>query len=261
MTGALTGVSICEALPEPALGVVADAAGELGRAHRRVDGEGIAAGSTWNRPATQVDITPTWLALAGVSQPAQMDGKSLVPLLVDADAAALPESVRASLARAPSRADYAAGWRSAAFIEYYFVDPNVKCTAGCDPAAIAKGGGYPHKDMWCTDLTDHPNQHCWALYGCNQSCYATESDANNFIGLRSMAGSEFGNTLFAEFQTGTQSSKTDINFASPDFREYYELDTDPWELDNKFDGLAQARKDALRAELHRWMDCAGASCP
>ena len=42
---------------------------------------------------------------------------------------------------------------------------------------------------------------------------------------------------------------------------YYELDSDPWEMDNKFTALPAQRKTALATELHRWLDCAGASCP
>ena len=76
-----------------------------------------------------------------------------------------------------------------------------------------------------------------------------------------MPGSRFGNTLYAEFQTGSQGVKENIDFAQPDFYEYYENDADPWQMVNKYSGLESAKKVDLAAQLHRFLDCAGASCP
>jgi hypothetical protein len=75
-----------------------------------------------------------------------------------------------------------------------------------------------------------------------------------------MTGSKFGNTLYAEFATGNQGPKNNIDFSKPDFYEYYELDSDPWEIDNKH-GAAQQVTDAMAVELHKWFDCAGVTCP
>ena len=104
--------------------------------HLLARGPGILAGSTWSEPATQVDLAPTWLGLAGLPQPAAMDGKSLAPLLVDSTEATkkamIAKSTRRHLASvAPQgRAAYAATWRTAAFIEYVITryDPRVGCT-------------------------------------------------------------------------------------------------------------------------------------
>ena len=51
------------------------------RVHLLVRGPGVPPGSTWNAPATMVDLAPTFLGLAGVPKPPTMDGKSLMPLL------------------------------------------------------------------------------------------------------------------------------------------------------------------------------------
>ena len=45
-------------------------------------GPGIGPGTVWHEPATQVDMAPTFLGLAGIAKPPNFDGKSLVPLLV-----------------------------------------------------------------------------------------------------------------------------------------------------------------------------------
>jgi hypothetical protein len=41
----------------------------------------------------------------------------------------------------------------------------------------------------------------------------TEDPSNNFIGIRHMAGSAFGDSLYAEFQTGNQYT-ADISFGA-----------------------------------------------
>ena len=89
--------------------------------HLLVRGPGIVAGSTFDLPATQVDLAPTFLSIAGVAKPAHMDGHSLLPLLVNSSAA-LPPAHRAArdhldeLAPAGAAA-HAAGWRTSLLIE------------------------------------------------------------------------------------------------------------------------------------------------
>jgi hypothetical protein len=126
------------------------------RQHLLARGPGIKAGSTWDQPATQVDLAHTFLGIAGLPKPPQMDGKSLLPLLVGATAStsdssssssgsssSLPPASAAHVAAvAPDGiAAYALGWRDSAFIEYYFNDKNAKCMESCTPAE----DGYPHK--------------------------------------------------------------------------------------------------------------------
>jgi hypothetical protein len=126
---------------------------------------GPASGSTWSQPATQVDMAPTFLGLAGLPKPPQMDGKSLVPLLMPAtfaEAAVVKTDTATATATggvARSTADhfaallaplgtagavgYAAKWRKAAFVEYYFVEANIKCMGNCHPP-VGQGKGYPY---------------------------------------------------------------------------------------------------------------------
>merc|ERR1711862_367542 len=101
--------------------------------------------------------------IAGLQRPDSMDGRSYLPLLVDADDKTLPAPTRAQVAKlAPHGRDvYASKWRDHVFIEYYFNDNN------------AKFGGYN-----------------------------TEDTHNNFINIRHMPWSEFGDTSYTEFQTG-----------------------------------------------------------
>lgn len=130
----------------------------------------------------------------------------------------------------------------------------VRCFENCTypPLPWPTGGDYS-----CTDL-DH-NRACWGGKICTTSCYPTESLANNFIVLRSMKGSRFGNSLYAQFATGDQGQQ-EIDFKNLSFVEFYDIDSDPWMMLN----LAQAPATphaALAAELHRWYNCRGKSCP
>merc|ERR1712070_1049183 len=83
------------------------------RIHLLVRGPGIEKGSTFKYPGTQVDVTTTWLGLAGLSRPDVFDGRSIVPLLVDGDDEAVPSQTRKHLQElAPEgREEYAASWR------------------------------------------------------------------------------------------------------------------------------------------------------
>ena len=187
-----------------------------------------------------------------------MDGKSLVPLLMPAAFAEFESEPGASSQLSPVAAStathlterlaamgaagaaaYAGTWRTAAFVEHYFVAVNTKCVKGspCHPADPA--AEYPHLDTWCGDLSPGASADCWALYSCNEDCYDTETSANNFIVLRSMPGSEFGDSAYMEFKTGDQNTE-DVTFTNPDFYELYDTSNDPWMMDNLYNGTSAA---------------------
>ena len=102
------------------------------RIHLLARGPGIQAGSTWAQPATQVDLAPTFLGLAGLPKPPLMDGKSLAPLLIDAGRAVesgrnndvvVSASTKAHLVLLGANSTaYAAGWRTAGeILIVYFI--------------------------------------------------------------------------------------------------------------------------------------------
>ena len=220
------------------------------RIHLLARGPGIAAGSTFAQPATQVDLAPTFLDMAGLGKPARMDGHSLLPLLTGGR---LGTGKGAAVAKG---VEGAAPWRDSVFIEYYFVSDNDKCVHNCS----LKKRPYPHSDSWCTDLDDDTTCWCAPNKG-GRACYATESSANNYIAVRHPdAAGRFGDNLYAEFETGDQKS-ANINFEKPDFYEIYNATQDPWMMDNLRDTVDPATRAALHAKLHAWFRCAGDSCP
>jgi len=221
--------------------------------HLLARGPGIPAGSTWSQPATQVDMAPTFLALAGVPIDAErFDGKSLVPLLKPHE---------------PNATMYANAWRDHVFVEYYYVEPNNKCVDNC--SAVPPDQQYPHRDADCGDLTPEHNAVCWGGNLCNEACYPTESPANNFIGLRFMPGAKHSGITYAEFQTGNQING-DIAFQHVDFVEMYNNTEDQWQMDNLIPKNGAAHEVAfqdgtspvgqLHALLHQWYNCKGSTC-
>lgn len=75
-----------------------------------------------------------------------------------------------------------------------------------------------------------------------------------------MAGSKYGNTLYAEYQTGHLSQKP-IDFDALNFHEYYNLDTDEWEMDNLYNKTDKALLSSMHDTLHQWYNCKGRECP
>ena len=63
-----------------------------------------------------------------------MDGRSIVPLLIDPAAAGVvcpSQTAKHVRALAPQGAKaFRAAWRDSVFVEYYFNSPNAKCTGG-----------------------------------------------------------------------------------------------------------------------------------
>eukprot|EP01062_Namystynia_karyoxenos_P056849 TRINITY_DN47774_c0_g1_i1.p1 TRINITY_DN47774_c0_g1~~TRINITY_DN47774_c0_g1_i1.p1 ORF type:complete len:549 (+),score=210.56 TRINITY_DN47774_c0_g1_i1:81-1727(+) len=209
------------------------------RIHLLVRGPGVKAASTFSQLATNVDLAPTFLGLAGLPQPADMDGKSLLPLLVDPAAPGVPPSTRSHLAALPGGEGYRAAWRDVVFIEYYYVNLNTKCMpyAPLDPVS---GQACRRSDPNCT-------------------CTDIEDASNNYIALRHVEG-EYGNTLYAEFQTDGGS---DVYFDQPDFYEYFDMAKDPWSMHNLYNNSGANRTvlQQLHNKLHMWFQCKGSACP
>lgn len=157
-------------------------------------GPGIKPGSKVDFQGTNVDVAPTILGLAGIATPTEMDGKSIVPLLVK-ELSDAPAATRAHVAATVPPA------RSYSFHEYY-------------------------------------NQGPWEL----GSRHALDDWSNTYIGV-SGDFSGHGRLKYAEYDPyGKQS-----NFTSVYLYELFDLDKDPYELDNIY---ATASTD-LRDTLHK----------
>jgi len=227
--------------------------------HLVARGPGIKPGSTFANPGTQVDIAPTLFGLAGIDIPDYFDGKSIVPFLVDPTHDALVESTRQHLESLGDLDHYAQRWRQEVFIEYYFVNNNVNCMN-----STVVPGDYPNADSNCIDLTPGNNAGCWVSdAGSNpddlvDTCYATEDITNNFIAIRNLKDGE--NFVYAEYQAGDLRDAA-IDFANPDFIEYYNLEEDRHHMHNLGKTASTEDLRPLSERVHAWLQCAGKTCP
>lgn len=233
--------------------------------HLLVKGPGIAAGSSFAEPGTQVDIAPTMLGLAGIDAPESMDGKSLAPFLIS-DMQPVLASTRLHLSSLGSLNLYRKEWRQEVFIEYYYCEHNIKCL-GADYAKVPKSpctpGNYPETESFCATLAPGNNSDCW----CNSfeypsdpagECYPTEDTTNNFIAIRNLTAG--GNTLYAEFQKGDLAT-AGIDFDNIGFVEYFDLDKDPLQMNNLATSASHADLKPFSDRVHMWLKCSGKSCP
>jgi N-acetylglucosamine-6-sulfatase len=227
--------------------------------HLVARGPGIKPGSTFANPGTQVDIAPTVFGLAGIEIPDYFDGKSIAPFLVDPTDDALLDSTRQHLESLGDLDQYAQSWRQEVFIEYYFVNNNVKCMN-----STVVPGDYPNSDSNCVDLTPGNNAGCWASDAASNpvdldpTCYATEDSTNNFIAIRNLKGGE--NFVYAEYQAGDLLD-VNVEFDNVDFIEYYDLEKDIHHMNNLGKTASQDELQPLSERVHAWFNCAGKTCP
>lgn len=83
-------------------------------------GPGIAPGSFFEYPASNVDVGPTMLGLAGLPPAATMDGRSVAPLVVNPSDPMVPEATKLHIEGtiAAAGGDPAVGWRDFHLVEY-----------------------------------------------------------------------------------------------------------------------------------------------
>lgn len=194
------------------------------RIHLVVAGPGIRPGSVVKQLATNVDLTPTWWGLAGIEfGPEDTDGRSLVPLLVTPPAPGGQEPVLPASVTAHLETAPTAAEAAAGWRETAFIEYYY---VGIGPK-------------------------------CGQA-HPIEAIDNNFIAIRYVDHPLHGDSMYAEYEPGDGGA---ANWTHPTHFEYYQMDTDPWQLENKYANTNLT----LRAELHQtvqaWLHCRGASCP
>jgi arylsulfatase A-like enzyme len=204
-----------------------------------IRGPGIAAGSTFDFPASNVDVAPTLLGLAGADfLAAGMDGRSVAPLLVDAaDPAVLP-ATQAHLARVrESKAGYRGG-------------------GGAGGLAVSSSSNSSRSKEAAPWRTFHPieffslNNHTWFGH------MIDDLVSNSYRALRFVADPEFGDLLYAEF-----TAVTDWHFDSPVAFELFNMTTDPHQLKNLYGSAPKELTDRLQARLVAQWACQNKTCP
>ena len=160
-----------------------------------IRGPGIPPGVHFDEPATLVDLAPTFLALAGIAKPTSMDGRSLLPLLLDPSNATLwagltLEVQRLALAQGVIGRAAASRWRTHVLLSHFFFTENTKCMGNCSDCSSS----CSRHDSNCADALH--GSICWATQSatwtqdptdCTRECYPTETRANNFVAVRQIS--------------------------------------------------------------------------
>jgi N-acetylglucosamine-6-sulfatase len=210
------------------------------RVPMRISGPGIAPNSKLGLVGSHVDLAATWLGLAGLDTPADMDGRSLVRALVDSTAPNLPSSVVSHLNRQPG--EQTSSSSSAPTSSAPTSSAPTSANRGGAPAAggvLPVGGAYI--EYHGLGLTGSPGR-------------LGDAFNNTYRALRVIDRREggLGNVLFSEFG--------DFEFSEISFREFFELDSDPWQKHNVYETLSAGAKAAWAKRLGDMFSCRGAQC-
>ena len=197
-----------------------------------VSGPGIRPGMQFTQPASNVDVAPTLLGLAGVGAWAtKMDGRSVAPLLIDPSDPAVPESTRVHI--------QSAGYGSVAS-EGHTNSTKVRTEA-------KKNGPW---------RTFHPiefialNNHTWFGH------LIDDLVSNTYRALRFVGDPDYGDLLYAEF-----TSVEDWHYESPVHYELFNVTSDPHQLHNLYYSAPRSLVDSLQSRLLAHWKCAGVTCP
>lgn len=190
------------------------------RVPMRIIGPGIQANTKLGMVGSHVDLAPTWLELAGLDVPADMDGRSLVRGLLE-DGPSSKGNVTFARARMPAS------------------PVSVRESGG----ALPLGGAYiEYHGLGPTGATSPP-------FFRQQDSFNNTYRALRVIDRRTGG---LGNVLYAEFGT--------FNFTTIYTREFFDIDDDPWQQRNRYATLAAAEKAAWATRVSGMFHCSGATC-
>ena len=89
----------------------------------------------------------------------------------------------------------------------------------------------------------------------NQAWMTNDPVTNNWRAIRIL--NDTMNVVYAEFVTNMNNLELLNN---PSFIEYYDIDIDPYQIDNLYGGLSENMKNTLHDLLMKYAKCNGTSC-
>ena len=198
------------------------------RVPMRIVGPGVRAGARSPVVGSHVDLAPTWLGLAGLETPEDMDGRSLVPQIISTDAGAGTDTdIDAPVDEQPSLSlPLPLPLSVAAHLRRQQELPR---TAG-RPTPMRLPFNSAYIEYHGLGLTGAPGR-------------LGDAFNNTFRALRVMDHQPggLGNVLYAEWG--------DFFFERISFWEYYDLDDDEWQLRNGWGTLPEANKTAWKERI------------
>lgn len=203
-------------------------------------GPGIVPGSTFDFLTANVDVTPTILDLAGVVVPPFMDGRSMLPWLISSEALVQPV--------------VAGPWRDQLLHEYKSVGTyyNDHGSIWADDAAKQRCGGGrkgprgPSNPAECVEEPGLGNGTCW---------FVDSTHSNTWRALRILNDRE--NLQYVEYDPEFEFRASDATGAGLQHYELYDLNKDPYQLENIYPQADAARRTVLHAAIAKYFACGG----
>jgi N-acetylglucosamine-6-sulfatase len=216
-----------------------------------VRGPRITPGTVFPHMTGNVDVTPTILDLAGLTTlPSFMDGKSMRPWLLAPAGTKTTTEAGASTTGAVSSTN-TDGWRDRWLIEYlsvgtYYNDHSSAWQDGNNTTEKC-GGPMPRSP-------DHvpAGAKCVETTGVGDgNCYFVDStESNSWRSLRVINATH-------DFSYTEYDKTWKFNGSSIQFRELYDLKTDPFQMKNIYDAQSDTDKTELNSELQTYWLCKG----
>lgn len=220
-----------------------------------VRGPGIDAdaANTMDKPVLNIDFAPTFLDMAGVELPPDMDGASFLPLIAKRGASGRgdADSVR--------RGSDAGGdtWRTDFLLEFHGESwrPSVKEWGTCGQKSLA-----------CT-WVGQEQYSVEPKYSGQPLCSCQDSHNNTYRCVRDVGGAE--ERARARERSAALAAQGSDEVANSGFvycawddgeEEYYDLRNDPWQLRNSVGDLSGPTLAKLRARLAELSGCRAESC-
>ncbi|ETO09422.1 hypothetical protein RFI_27955 [Reticulomyxa filosa] len=213
-------------------------------------GPNIRANTSSNAIVGNVDILPTFIDLAGIdleNKDEVMDGKSMVGTVIKMEGVPLMDT---HYKKFGGQGANASGWRDYFLSEYRRDGTGVNNFGLCQlwfpnasdtlspyvPGAIITppGGPYGNTTWWLVD----------------------DQYSNNWRMLRIL--NESHNWSYGEF---VNYNWTEQDFENPMFFEFYDINIDPWQMNNTYILLNEETKQVLHNMLMQYGNCSGLSCP
>eukprot|EP00040_Diaphanoeca_grandis_P009007 m.47205 g.47205 ORF g.47205 m.47205 type:complete len:745 (-) comp20446_c0_seq1:240-2474(-) len=180
-----------------------------------------------------IDLAPTLLDLAGYPDTPDMDGRSMIPMLL------VHANTHSDLSE-PS--DVVTDFGRSFLIEYFPIQ-----THGNDVQSTVKG-----VDGWCTDPDCIKNP-------CPSLQVTVDSVNNTYACLRTITAAPTEDTIFCHFWDGSGYTEAfNRTNGTHNFAEFYDMTTDPWQLENKIFTLDPVRAATYVERLYHLIGCAGA---
>jgi len=213
-----------------------------------VRGPGIAAGSTFEQIAGNIDIAPTFLDIAGFDVPGFMDGRSMLPWL-------LSKEVIVNTAWLGKHQVHTQ-WRDRFLTEYLSVGTyfNDHSSAWQDGRTTTEkcGGNMPRGPAGgvkkCIESTGVGDGNCY---------FVDSTHSNSWRALRILSTTE--NLQYIEYDPTWKFNTTDATGAGLQHYELYDISKDPYQIHNIYNETAASRKAELHASISQYFSCKGSA--